>query len=48
MKKKKIWEEGKKDEDDLSIYTEDTRENWLEDDEISPIEEAFMTGYESA
>jgi hypothetical protein len=35
-------------EDDLGIYSEDTREILLEDDELSPIEEAFMNGYDDA
>ncbi|HLG23509.1 MAG TPA: hypothetical protein VI564_01105 [Candidatus Nanoarchaeia archaeon] len=36
------------DEDDLNIYSSDVRELLLEDDELSPMEEAFMNGYESA
>lgn len=36
----------KKDEDDLSIYSRQVREEWLEDDELSAAEEAFMNGYE--
>ena len=32
--------------DDLGIYSSDSREALLEDDEISPFEEAFMNGYE--
>ncbi|MBI2558193.1 hypothetical protein HYW20_02630 [Candidatus Woesearchaeota archaeon] len=35
-------------EDDISIYSKDTRELLLEDDELSPMEEAFMNGYEDA
>lgn len=37
------------DEDfDDSIYSEDAREELLEDGELSPEEEAFMRGYEEA
>ena len=34
--------------EDESVYSEDTREELLEDAEISPEEEAFMRGYEEA
>ena len=37
-----------KDEDDISIYSRDVRESMLDDDELSPMEEAFMNGYEDA
>ncbi|HLG24761.1 MAG TPA: hypothetical protein VI564_07575 [Candidatus Nanoarchaeia archaeon] len=36
------------DEDDMSVYSLGVREGLLEDDELSPVEEAFMTGYEEA
>ena len=47
MKKvvKTLEEEGLKDE---SIYTREERLHLLEDDELSPWEEAFMEGYEEA
>lgn len=35
-------------EDEFSIYSRHNRENQLEDDEISAIEEAFMQGYDNA
>ena len=35
-------------EDDISIYSKGMRESLLEDDELSPMEEAFMNGYEDA
>ena len=35
-------------EDDGSIYSKEMRESLLEDDELTPIEEAFMSGYEDA
>jgi hypothetical protein len=34
--------------EDDSIYSEDVREELLEDDEISPMESAFMKGYDEA
>ncbi len=34
--------------DDESIYSEDVRSLLLDDDELSPFEEAFMRGYEEA
>ena len=39
-------EEGS--EDDISIYSRNVRESMLDDDELSPMEEAFMNGYEDA
>jgi len=35
-------------EKDKSFYTIERRRELLEDDEISPEEEGFMSGYESA
>ena len=34
--------------DDESIYSEDVREQLLEDDELSPMEAGFMQGYDGA
>tara|TARA_Y100000294_G_scaffold167506_1_gene176731 strand:+ start:1172 stop:1327 length:156 start_codon:yes stop_codon:yes gene_type:complete len=34
--------------DDESIYSENVREQLLEDDELSPQEAAFMQGYDEA
>jgi len=34
--------------DDESIYSEDVRDQLLEDDELSPMEAAFMQGYDEA
>jgi len=34
--------------DDLSLYSKDIRQQLLEDDALSPAEEAFMNGYEEA
>lgn len=45
MKKRLIWVEEELDED---VYSEEVREVMLEDDEISPEEEAFMNGYDEA
>ena len=36
------------DSDDINIYSKIVRELLLEDDELSPMEEAFMNGYEDA
>jgi len=41
-KKSKYYEE------DQSIYSEKSRDSLLEDDELSPEEEAFMRGYQEA
>ena len=35
-------------ESDDSIYSEEGREILLSDDELSPMEEGFMQGYENA
>ena len=44
------WKKLKETEesDDTSIYSKDTRDSLLENDELSPFEEAFMSGYEDA
>ena len=47
MLKRKYHSEEKED-DDINIYSKEVRESLLEDDELSPMEEAFMNGYESA
>ena len=47
MLKKRYIEEEESD-DDISIYSKDVRELMLDDDELSPMEEAFMNGYEDA
>lgn len=46
MLKKKFYREEEESEDDFSIYSKNVRELLLEDDELSPMEEAFMNGYE--
>ena len=49
LRKRRLeYVEEEKEEDDISIYARGTRENLLEDDELSPTEEAFMNGYEDA
>lgn len=48
MDKKRLERDDVEDEDDLTIYSKDVRESWLEDDELSPMEEAFMNGYDNA
>ncbi len=35
-------------EDDIGIYSKNAIASMLEDDELSPFEEAFMNGYEDA
>jgi len=35
-------------DDDIDIYSKDVRESLLDDDELSPMEDAFMNGYEDA
>lgn len=35
-------------EDDTTIYSKYVRDSMLEDDELSPTEEAFMNGYDEA
>ena len=39
---------GEENEDDINIYSKEVRELMLDDDELSPFEEAFLQGYESA
>ena len=48
MLKKKYKREEEGSDDDISIYSKDVREIMLDDDELSPMEEAFMNGYEDA
>lgn len=45
---KKKYQKEEENTDDISIYSRDARELLLEDDELSPMEEAFMNGYEDA
>ena len=47
MLRRKFFKEEKSD-DDSSIYSREMRESLLDDDELSPVEEAFMNGYEDA
>ena len=46
--KKKYKGHEEKNEDDFDFYSKDVREIMVEDDELSPIEEAFMEGYDTA
>lgn len=51
MEKKKIYRYDDyfgEPEDDISIYSRNVRESLVDDDELSPIEDAFMEGYENA
>lgn len=45
--KRKYSDEGEND-DDINIYSKEARESMLDDDELSPVEEAFMNGYDAA
>ena len=47
MLKRKYVEETSS-EDDINVYSSDAREALLEADELTPMEEAFMAGYENA
>lgn len=48
MLRKKYNSDDEKNNDDINFYSQDVRESLLEDDELSPMEEAFMNGYEDA
>lgn len=48
MPKKKYHSDDEDSEDDINIYSKNVRESLLDDDELSPMEEAFMRGYEDA
>jgi len=43
-----VEEENKDKDESREVYNDSGREDLLKDDEISPEEEAFMAGYESA
>ena len=46
---RKKWGYGDEEsDDDINIYSKTVRESLLDDDELSPMEEAFMNGYEDA
>ena len=40
--------ETKEEETEETVYDEDAREDLMDNDELSPQEEAFMAGYEDA
>ena len=44
---KKERHEEDDDSDDTNFYSRSVRELLLEDDELTPIEEAFMEGYDT-
>ena len=48
MLKKILRREEEESDDDISIYSKDVRESLLDNDELSPMEDAFMNGYEDA
>ncbi len=45
---KKIYSDDEKSEDDTNVYSKGVRESLLDNDELSPVEEAFLSGYEDA
>ena len=48
LKRRNDLLEDEEDQDNNNIYSRHVRECMLEDDELSPSEEAFMNGYEDA
>ena len=46
MSKNNKTHERNEENDEMNIYSEVAMEEMLEDDELSPFEEAFMRGYE--
>lgn len=46
--KRSPWQKTsrKEKQSDLGIYSSDARESMLDDGELSPMEDAFMQGYE--
>lgn len=46
MQKRKI--QAEEESDDISIYSKNALESMLDDDELTPGEEAFMQGYGDA
>lgn len=48
MLSKKWMDREEETDDDISIYSKTARESLLDDDELTPMEEAFMNGYEDA
>ena len=45
---KRKYHNRDEESDDISIYSREARESLLDDDELTPTEEAFMCGYEDA
>ncbi len=45
---KRKYSDDENSDDDNNIYSKNVRELLLDDDELSPMEEAFMNGYEDA
>ena len=48
MLKKRKYSDEEENSDDINFYARSVRESLLDDDELSPGEEAFMSGYEDA
>ena len=45
---KRKYQREEKEDDDINIYSKEVRESLLDDDGLSPMEEAFMSGYDDA
>ena len=45
LRREKYVEE--EENDDTNFYSRSVRESLLDDDELSPVEEAFMEGYDT-
>ncbi|MBI3027173.1 hypothetical protein HYY70_03595 [Candidatus Woesearchaeota archaeon] len=48
MLKKRRYSDREESSDDINIYSKEVRESMLDNDELSPMEEAFLSGYEDA
>ena len=48
MLKKRYSSDEEESDDDINIYSKSVRESMLDDDELTPVEEAFLSGYEDA
>lgn len=42
---KAFWNEDRYDEEEEDVYGEDSREELVEDDQLTPEEDGFMQGY---
>ena len=42
---KRKYQRDEESDDDISIYSNSVRESLLDDDELNPMQKAFMNGY---